>query len=69
MGGIDNYISASEYAMLHGVSHEAIKKKCQRGGFASARKIGRNWVIDKTEPFTDRRVTSGKYRGWRRKGG
>lgn len=69
MDGIDNYISVAEYAMLHGVTHEAIKKRCQRGCFLSARKIGHNWVIDKTEPFTDGRVTTGKYRNWRKTGG
>ncbi len=66
MGEIDNYISIAEYATLHGVSAQTIKKKCQRDGFATAKKIGRNWVIDKNEPFVDNRVKSGKYRNWRK---
>ena len=31
------------------------------GGFETARKIGRNWVIEDTEPWPDRRIKSGKY--------
>jgi hypothetical protein len=42
-------------------------RKALRGGFKTARKIGRNWVIDKNEPYTDNRVKSGKYKGWRKK--
>ena len=68
MSHIDNYISIAEYAALHGVSPQAIKKKCQRGGYSTAKKIGRNWIIDKTEPFVDHRIKSGKYRDWRKKG-
>lgn len=61
------YISLSEYAEIHGVTHDAIKKRCQRGVFTTAKKIGRNWVIDKNEPFIDNRIKSGQYKGWRNK--
>lgn len=67
MSKIENYVSTTEYAALYGLSPQAVKKRCQRGGFKTARKIGRNWVIDKNEVFTDRRVSTGAYKNWRRK--
>ena len=51
----DNYISLVEYAKLHGKSDASVRQKAQRGGFRTAKKIGRNWVIDKNEPYTDLR--------------
>mgnify|MGYP000917328233 CR=1 FL=1 len=60
-------ISIAEYAKIHEVTSDAIKKRCQRGTFKTARKIGRNWVIDKNEPYVDNRVKNGKYRNWRNK--
>lgn len=48
-------ISIVEYAKLHSKEASSAKKKAQRGGFKTARKIGRNWVIDEDEPYDDRR--------------
>ena len=58
-------ISLQEYAQIHGRTPDTIRQRCQRGLFKSARKIGRNWVIDDSEPLIDNRVKSGKYRGWK----
>ena len=60
-------ISLAEYAERHGKCQEAARKMAQRGGFETARKIGRNWVIDSEEPWRDKRVKSGNYIGWRKK--
>ena len=60
-------ISISEYAKLHGRNPRTVQQKCIRGGFKTARKIGRNWVIDSEEPYEDGRVKGGKYIGWRKK--
>lgn len=60
-------ISIAEYAEKHGISAKAVQMKCRRGGFKTAQKIGRNWCIDESEPYTDLRVTSGKYKNWRKK--
>ena len=60
-------ISISEYAKKHGKHRITVAQKCQRGGFQTAQKIGRNWVIDEDEPYSDNRVTSEKYRDWRKK--
>ena len=57
-------ISLAEYAERHGKCQEAARKMAQRGGFKTAQKIGRNWVIDSEEPWPDRRVKTGEYIGW-----
>lgn len=60
-----NLISLAEYAAIHDRDPASVRQKALRGGFNTARKIGRNWVIDIYEPYVDGRVTSGKYKGWR----
>ena len=55
-------ISLSEYATAHGRSQISVQQKARRGGFKTAKKIGRNWVIDSDEPYTDRRIRSGKFK-------
>lgn len=62
-------ISLKEYAKLHGRTLVNMRAKAERGMFATARKIGRDWLIDSDEPFIDNRVRSGKYVGWRDKYG
>lgn len=58
----ENIISIAEYAKIHNVTQQAIKKRCQREMFQTAKKIGNYWVIDKNEPFIDNRIKSGKYK-------
>lgn len=60
-------ISLIEYAKKHGKDPDNVRKKAAAGCFKTARKIGRNWVIDSEEPWQDKRVKSGKYIGWRTK--
>jgi hypothetical protein len=52
---MENLISLVEYAKMHGKDESTVRQKALRGGFKTARKIGRNWVIDKREPYTDKR--------------
>lgn len=52
---MSNLISITEYAKIHGKEHSTVRQKAERGGFQTARKIGRNWVIEQDEPYTDRR--------------
>ena len=54
-------ITCKEYAEKHGLSPTSVRHKCQRGGYQTATKIGRDWLIDENEPNTDHRVKSGKY--------
>lgn len=49
-----NLISLAEYAKLHNVTADTVRQKILRG-YLSATKIGRNWVIDKNEPYIDYR--------------
>ena len=60
-------ISLIEYAEKHGKDPDNVRKKAAAGRFNTARKIGRNWVIDSEEPWQDKRVKSGNYIGWRKK--
>lgn len=60
-------ISLIEYAEKHGKDPDNVRKKAAAGSFKTARKIGRNWVIDSEEPWQDKRVKSGNYIGWRKK--
>lgn len=54
-------ISLAEYAGKHGKDPASARQKALRGGFQTAKKIGRNWVIDDAEPWPDHRIKSGKY--------
>ena len=60
-------ISLIEYAEKHGKDPDNVRKKAAAEQFKTARKIGRNWVIDSEEPWQDKRVKSGNYIGWRKK--
>ena len=55
-------ISLTEYANANGRNPATARQMALRGGFETARKIGRNWVIEDTEPWPDRRIQTGKYR-------
>ena len=50
-----DYIPLSLYANLHGISPATARQKALRGGWKTAVKIGRDWVIDENEPFSDNR--------------
>lgn len=58
-------ITLKEYAGRHGRTPATARQMALRGGFTTARKIGRDWMIDESEPWPDRRVKSGQYVGWR----
>lgn len=62
-------ISLMEYAAKHGKDPDNTRKLAAAGRFTTARKIGRNWVIEEKEPWPDRRTKTGKYVGWRNKYG
>ena len=60
-------ISLKEYAERHGKAPVSVRQKAARGGFKTAKNIGRDWIIDENEPYDDRRIQSGDYVGWREK--
>lgn len=51
-----NFISLAEYAKLVNRNVSCVRKKAESGDLITARKIGRNWVINKNEKYTDNRV-------------
>lgn len=57
----EELVSLAEYAELNHISPDTVRQRALRGRYQTARKIGRNWVIDKNEPHIDHRVTSGQY--------
>lgn len=59
-------ITLKEYAIRHGKEPIIMRQKAQRGGFQTATKMGRDWIIDEDEPLVDNRVKSGKYVDWRK---
>lgn len=55
-------ITLKEWAIAHGMKPASARQKAGRGGFKTARKIGRDWFIDENEENPDNRVKSGKYK-------
>lgn len=55
-------ISLAEYAKRNHKDSSSARQMALRGGFKTAYKIGRNWVIDDSEIWPDRRIRSGKYK-------
>lgn len=55
-------ITLAEYAKRHGRALATVRQKAYRGGFKTARRVGRDWFIDEDEPYTDRRskLTAGQ---------
>jgi len=51
---INNLISLPEYAKLVDKQEATVRQKVLRGKL-KAIKIGRNWLIDKNEPYIDNR--------------
>lgn len=58
--GNEELVSLAEYARLNGIDPATVRQRVNRGAYRSARKIGRNWVIDKNEPHVDHRFKAGK---------
>lgn len=52
----EELISLSEYAQLNGIDPATARQRALRGAYKTARKIGRNWIIDKNEPHLDHRA-------------
>ncbi len=52
------FIPIAEFAEKHGIAPVSARQKAQRGGYMTAKKMGRDWMIDKDEPHTDLRKTA-----------
>ena len=56
IGGSD-LITLKEWAVRNGISPATARQKAGRGGFMTARKVGRDWMISASEPRTDNRIS------------
>lgn len=54
------YISATEYAELHGKSRPSIKNMCAEGRIEGAYKTSSGWLIPKDAPYPERKARSVK---------
>ena len=48
-------ITLTEYARRHGRALATVRQEAYRGGFKTARRVGRDWLIDEDEPLVDNR--------------
>lgn len=63
----NDFLSVSEFAKKYGKDPGNIRKLIQQDRIP-AHKIGNQWVIPASvEPPPDKRVKSGRYKGWRKK--
>ena len=52
MGGLDNYVSVAEVARIIGISRNAVLDRIYCSHI-EARKVGRNYIVDKTQPIIE----------------
>ena len=48
-------IPLTQYAAMHGKAEVTARQMARRGGLRTARKLGRDWMVDSQEPYPDRR--------------
>lgn len=65
---MNDYLTIKQVAERWNITPRRIQKMCADGRISGAIKFGRDWAIpqDVDKPV-DKRVTSGKYRNWRRR--
>lgn len=51
-------IPLTQWAIEHGIDPSTARQRALRGAFKTARKLGRNWIIDKDEELYDHRKKS-----------
>lgn len=67
-GMIEGYITVREAAEKWDLHIRTVQLMCSEGRIPGIVKFGRAWAIPSdAEPPEDGRVTSGKYRNWRKK--
>jgi len=65
---IENYITVKEAAEKWEIKERAVQTMCMDGRIPGATKFGRSWAIPcNAERPKDKRVVTGKYKGWRKK--
>ena len=65
---MEGYMTIKQAAEVWGITTRRIQVLCAEGRIEGATKFGRDWAIPvEAEKPTDGRVTTGKYRNWRKK--
>lgn len=59
-------IPLADYARAHGRDPATARQRAARGAFKTAVKMGRDWLIDSDEEWTDARIRTGDYIGARK---
>ena len=52
---LQDYVTIAEYAKMHDVPANTIKKRIQRNSYNTALKVGNAYILNKNETFTDSR--------------
>ncbi|SCW81426.1 hypothetical protein SAMN02910400_02573 [Lachnospiraceae bacterium C10] len=65
---MEGYMTIKQAAEVWGITTRRIQVLCAEGRVEGAVKFGRDWAIPvEAEKPMDGRVTTGKYRNWRKK--
>ena len=65
---MDNYLTIKEVAEKWNLTTRRVQKMCSDGIIPGVIRFGKAWAIPKeAEKPADGRITSGKYRNWRKK--
>ena len=65
---MEGYMTIKQAAEVWGITTRRIQVLCAEGRIEGATNFGRDWAIPvEAEKPTDGRVTTGKYRNWRKK--
>ena len=65
---MDNYLTIKEVAEKWNLTTRRVQKMCADGVIPGVVRFGRAWAIPKdAEKPVDGRITTGKYRNWRKK--
>ena len=66
---MEGYMTIKETAEAWGVTPRRVQTLCEEGRIEGAMKFGRDWAIPSSvSKPADKRVTTGEYRNWRKKG-
>ena len=65
---MEGFLSVQQVAKKWNLSTRRVQKMCSDGVIPGVEKFGKSWVIpENAEKPVDGRVTSGKYKNWRKK--
>lgn len=64
---VDGFKSIKEIAEEWEITPRRVRAMCAEGKIVGAEKVGRDWVVPtETERPKDGRITTGKYKNWRK---